>query len=194
MNKNIYILIILVTSFHMWGCGSGIKRRSDTIKSDTVPSRAKMKVIRTSLDTAGYVREIQEYADSIERKLSELSEIKTAVFGSSAEGGEISVYRSGADTLKLKAVYYGEMGKNEYKLYLRNKKLVLFKERAVAYRSPIGEKSVRIDKETTSVFVLNGEDVVLGREGLVFVSKAQYVTKSGDIQDLYKEIKHQLHE
>lgn len=61
-----------------------------------------------------------------------------------SKGGEIEIYSIHSDALRLRAVYYGETGKNEYDLYFRNKNLVVFRETTNYYNAPIGENQVNV--------------------------------------------------
>jgi hypothetical protein len=132
--------------------------------------------------------------DSVDKNLSGLSLSKVDVFGESAEGGEIRVYSNRSDTVRLRALYYGETGKNEYNLYLRNKQLVSFKETAIYYNAPIGKKPVKVDSTISTTFVLRKDRVLNGKKGRVSIDSKSYEEKLSDISSIYGEIKKQLRE
>lgn len=194
MSKKVCVSVILVISIYLMGCNPVANNDSDIEELDTLASKEESNGLTVLIDTVRYDLAVQKYADSVEKILGGLIATKTDVFGSSAEGGEINVYRQGVDTLKLTAVFYGETGKNQYELYLRDKKLVLFSEKAVSYRAPIDKNPVRIDKEILRSFVLYNGGIVLGKEGKMIIPRNEYVVKSEDIKDIYSEIKLQLQE
>lgn len=197
MIKNIYAPTILVIFLYLAGCSPASEKKNgqaDQKATDTLPQELSTKDSIGAIDTATYVVAAEKYLDSIKRNISGLEVIKKDVFGSSAEGGEISIYRSGSDTLKLKAVYYGETGKNEYDLYLRKKKLVLFIERNVFYKSRIGKDPVKIDRTALMSFILDNGKVIRGKKANVVIAKDEYSQKTIDINDIYNEILLQLKE
>lgn len=193
MSKCFYVLVSAI-SLHLWGCSPVAEKKDDAKKIDTLSIIPQPKVTASAIDTVGYAEGVQNYADSVDKNLTGLAETKIDVFGASSEGGEISVYTNGSDTLKLKASYYGETGNNEFELYLRNKKLVLFSEKTVSYKSPIGKNPVKVSNKNSKSFVLYDNGIVLGREGGKLVPRDEYVVKFEDIRDVYKEIKLQLRE
>jgi hypothetical protein len=195
MSKNICTLMLLAISIHLGGCDRVTKSENDAKKPDSLlPREVTGKIASRLLDTILYTTEVQKYVDSVEKNLSGLVETRMNVFGSSAEGGQISVYRRGTDTLKLKAVYYGETGRNVYEFYSRTNKLVFFLEKAASYKSPIGKNPVKIDQESSRSFVFYGDEVVLGKQGKRGIPKVEYNIKSADIKAVYYQLKLELRE
>lgn len=192
MSKSIYIMT-LVISF-LWGCNPVTEKKGEEKKINTLSIKPKPKAIISTIDTVIYAQEVQKYADSVDKNLSGLAKVKIEVFGASAEGGEISVYTKDSDIIKLKALYYGETGNNEFELYLRNKKVVFFSEKTIFYKSPISRNSVKVSKKNSKFFVMDDYGIVSGREGNKSVPKGDYTEKFEDIKILYKEIKLQLRE
>lgn len=129
-----------------------------------------------------YKQEVGQYKDSINNVLSTLNLDKKDLFGSSAEGGEASVYRKEKDTLKAGLVYYGEGGKVEYELYYRKGKVVLFNELTSRYKVPINMEPAKIDNESHRTFVIHDGRVLDEKDGKEIEAL---------IQELEKDIRQQ---
>lgn len=112
-----------------------------------------------------YKQEVGQYKDSINNVLSTLNLDKKDLFGSSAEGGEASVYHKDKDTLKVGLVYYGEGGKMEYELYYRKGKVLLFNELSSRYKSPINIEPTKIENESRRTFVIHEGAVLDEKDG-----------------------------
>jgi hypothetical protein len=189
MKKSFYINMIL--SFYIVSCDSSTKyKRENTKRNNFVLDQGQVKT--NTIDTLAYTITIKKYCDSIDKNLSDLKVRKQDVFGGSAEGGYIYLYKAKTDTLRLKAVYYGETGKSEYNIYLRNKMMILFKEKSTYYVSPLGEGSVRIDSIILKNYILKDNKILIGENNKMKIATENYEQISRDIRELYKEILDQL--
>ena len=195
MRKSVYISMIVIMPFYIVSCNSSTKHeRGATIKTDTLFEAKRVEILHELIDTLAYATTIEKYRDSIDKNLSNLKMKKLDVFGASAEGGEINIYTTKMDTLKLKATYYGEAGKSEYDIYLRDKKVIFFKDKSTYYVSPLGKESAKIDSITHKSYVLKDNRVLIGKSGGLKIAIEEYEQKSNDIKNLYEEILLQLNE
>jgi len=188
MKKDIHMFVVLSLSFNLLiSCSSSpkekVSQKTDIVVKDVIP-----KLYSVPVDTPDYVLSIEKYRDSLDKNLTTLKVKKIDVFGSSAEGGEIDIYTKRADTLKLRAVYYGETGKREYQIYLLSQAPVYLREKLSSYKSPIGKTPVKIESIIIKDFVLKDGMVLFGKKGKEVISTEAYRQKSIDISNLYKEV------
>ncbi|WP_212002734.1 hypothetical protein [Chitinophaga sp. HK235] len=103
---------------------------------------------------------ISSYKDSIDRNLSSLKRISKDVEGST-EGGEVALYLSGKDTLKIEATFYGETGKSNHVFYLKNRLPVFYTDTTYLYAAPIYISSdAKIDSMLVDQITLQGDSIV----------------------------------
>ena len=190
--KEIFISIAAVANLCLSACGSAPGTGKESNSDGKGISIANRDGIINGIDTASYIVEVKNYLDSVNTKINSLSLHKVDVFGESAEGGEIEIYSSHSDTLRLRAVYYGETGKREYDLYFRNQNLVVFRETANYYNAPIGETQVNVDSTMSTTFILHENRVIKGTIDKHTVDSVKYAQKASDILHIYNDIKKQL--
>lgn len=150
--------------------------------------------LNSKADTIIFVQNIIEYKDSIDKGLNTFVKTDFESSGDSAEGGLISTYHNKKDTVKIKAIFYGETGQNQYDFYLEDKKIIAVNETLKEYKSPIGNENVRIviDKMESHLFILNGNKILMSY-GKNTKTDFNYEQKAIDITDIYKEILFVLH-
>lgn len=185
--KRFLLSMVVILLFYMVSCNSPGEHKVGVVKT-------QIKVLPELIDTSAYVATVEKYSDSIDHNLSKLKMKSMDVFGASAEGGEITIYEARMDTLKIKASYYGETGKNEYNVYLRDRMVVFFKITSTFYVSPIGKKPAKIDSITHKSYALKENRVLAGINGRLKIKNSENERESNDIMVLYKEILLQLHE
>lgn len=189
MKKGIYLLIAVSMYFYpLISCNSSGQNHKNTLKESNVLLKEQSRPSLIPTDTLAYASTIENFCDSVHKNLAHLKMKKRDDFDGSAEGGEVRVYTSKTDTLKVEAVYYGETGKNEYEIYVRYKNPVFFKERTTYYHSPIGKIPVQTDSVISHTFLLKTGKVLIGKKGNKLITAHEKVQKANDINSLYKEI------
>ena len=191
MISNISRFAIAVSLLYLTSCAPTPEDKNPIVyrTSDTTLTVSKSLPSNVKIDTLSYITKVKNYTDSLNKNISGLLLSKVDVFGESAEGGEISIYRNHSDTLKLIAIYYGESGKKEYDFILRYNQLVAYRETASYYTSQIGKMPVKIDRTISTSFILYDGEVVAGEKGGVSIESENYLRKSSYVNDIYLETK-----
>jgi hypothetical protein len=145
--------------------------------------------LKSKTDSAIFVQNVIKYKDSIDKRLNTFIKTEFESSGDSAEGGEILTYHNKNDTLKIRAIFYGETGQNQFDFYLKNKKIVAVNETTKIYKSPIGKENVEIviEKIDSRLFILNG-NMILTADQKNRKTDFNFEQKTADIIDIYKQI------
>ncbi len=91
---------------------------------------------------------------SIERRLPMLKKIEKELLGHSTEGGTLSGYYENVNLQKMKAEFFGEMGKSSIHFYFKDQKLIYAFEENYIYNAPIF-----MDAQTAKVMGVEAFDV-----------------------------------
>ena len=84
----------------------------------------------------------QQYA-AINRNAAKHKKVKKELLGFSAEGGELIAYFSGPSIVKIRATFYGEMGRATDEFYYANDKLIFVYRKHLHYSGQLTGKVVR---------------------------------------------------
>jgi hypothetical protein len=145
--------------------------------------------LKSKIDSVVFVQNVIKYKDSIDKRLNTFVKTEFESLGGSAEGGEILTYHNKNDTLKIKAVFYGETGQNQFDFYLKNKKIIAVNETIKGYKSSIGSENVEIviDKIKSRLYILNGNTILMA-DRKDRKTDFNFEQKTIDIIDVYKQI------
>ena len=189
MDKVKYLLFCAIIIF---GCNSiSSSNKKDGDVRDTIVKVSLPVEHLEKIDTLSYLKLAGKYKHKVDARLPYLVATKLDVLDGSSQGGYINIYRDKTDTLKLKAVYYGEVGQSEYTIYLKNSKPIIFEEKLIFYQSPIGKKKVVIDSVIYNRFVLKNNKILIGKKGSKIIG-GELEEKENELKLLYKEILSQL--
>lgn len=115
------------------------------------------------LDSNLVIKEVLNYADSIASVAKTLTHDSAYLEGLSTEGG-LLYFHKGADSLVvlLEAQNYGEMGRNEERIWLREKQPVLEYSKDINYDKPMYQPGSKIDNtQITYIVFHNGAPFAL---------------------------------
>lgn len=181
---------LVLLSIVLFGCNSNSDPKSSSEELNSSVGVVPVENKRSeSIDTTAYVLLVKNYCDSVDRHLKNFLIKKEDVFGSSAEGGEITYYLDHADTLKISAVYYGETGQARHSFYLKNNDPVYLDQAITYYKLPISVKKTKIERVSRETFILKGlkiiKEIGIEKDSLT----KHYSKKEAEISELYKEIR-----